>query len=605
MKITDIKVQNILGIRHADVPVAHPVVLFAAPNGNGKSSLREAVSMALDHELMRRESATKRDLSALVHDGAKNGSVELHVAGREHALFAVLPQGKTPDEGEYAPSQAMRFVTQPETFAAIPDNDRRAFLFGLTGCRIRPAEVTELLTERGVDKPRARRVMPLLRAGFADAAEEAKAQAAESRGAWKVATGEAYGDVKGGKWVAKKPEGDVPTAEALQELRDMVAATSQAQRDADAELSMLNALVGQAERRALRIAELETLAGQVDRFAAKVAADEGMREEARATLASATEAATGEPQRDGLVHDLARGLTAVLAACKVPTDLHSAAGHALAAYVAEHGALPDVSAEPVVGAIQRLPALREAFALMERSVTNAREHYRRATDAAAELRALRSATEGEADAADRVPAARARVAELAGSKAKSERDLAAADALVNQAANANRLTQTAATHHAEVQAWSRIAELLAPSGIPAELLAKGMAPFNERLAQASQDTGWPQVVVHQDMRITYGMRPYRLICESEKWRCDAMLAEAVSYVSGLRLILLDRFDVLDLSGRSELIGWLEVLASNEEVETALIFGTLKAIPTGLPPTIQTEWINAGTVGIVNTELASA
>lgn len=132
-----------------------------------------------------------------------------------------------------------------------------------------------------------------------------------------------------------------------------------------------------------------------------------------------------------------------------------------------------------------------------------------------------------------------------------------------------------------------------------------MAPFNERLQQSAADTGWPQVVVHQDMRITYGMRSYRLLCESEKWRCDAMLAEAVSHVSGLRLLLLDRFDVLDLPGRSDLIGWLDTLAANGEIDTAVVFGTLKALPSGLPDTVQTEWISAGNVGIVNAEWPEA
>jgi hypothetical protein len=39
-----------------------------------------------------------------------------------------------------------------------------------------------------------------------------------------------------------------------------------------------------------------------------------------------------------------------------------------------------------------------------------------------------------------------------------------------------------------------------------------------------------------------------------------MLAEAISFQSGLRLLVLDRFDVLDAQGRSDLLAWLDVLA---------------------------------------------
>ena len=61
-----------------------------------------------------------------------------------------------------------------------------------------------------------------------------------------------------------------------------------------------------------------------------------------------------------------------------------------------------------------------------------------------------------------------------------------------------------------------------------------------------------------------GGRAYQLRSESEKWRADAMLAEAISFVSGLGFIALDGFDVLDGAGRSQLIGWLVTLAENCE-----------------------------------------
>jgi hypothetical protein len=38
------------------------------------------------------------------------------------------------------------------------------------------------------------------------------------------------------------------------------------------------------------------------------------------------------------------------------------------------------------------------------------------------------------------------------------------------------------------------------------------------------------------------------------------------------------------------------MAAENEIETALIFGTLKALPAGLPETVQAHWIENGVVG---------
>jgi DNA-binding transcriptional LysR family regulator len=154
-------------------------------------------------------------------------------------------------------------------------------------------------------------------------------------------------------------------------------------------------------------------------------------------------------------------------------------------------------------------------------------------------------------------------------------------------------TKRAAEHAADVLAWDAIAEQLSPSGIPGDLLREALGPIQERLAQHAADTSWPQVRIHDDMRITAGERDYRLLSESERWRCDAMLAEAITHLSGCRLLVLDRMDVLDLRGRSDLLGWLDTLADLGEIDTALVFATLKAEPTQLPAHCAAHWINSG------------
>ena len=64
----------------------------------------------------------------------------------------------------------------------------------------------------------------------------------------------------------------------------------------------------------------------------------------------------------------------------------------------------------------------------------------------------------------------------------------------------------------------------------------------------------------------------------------------------MKLLVLDRFDVLDLKGREDLLYWLDAMAEDGEIDTALVFGTLKALPAQLPETIGAVWIDNGAAG---------
>ena len=61
-------------------------------------------------------------------------------------------------------------------------------------------------------------------------------------------------------------------------------------------------------------------------------------------------------------------------------------------------------------------------------------------------------------------------------------------------------------------------------------------------------------------------------------------------------MVLDRFDVLDLKGREDLLYWLDGMATDGEIEAALVFGTLKALPALNFATIEAHWIDNGAAG---------
>ena len=160
---------------------------------------------------------------------------------------------------------------------------------------------------------------------------------------------------------------------------------------------------------------------------------------------------------------------------------------------------------------------------------------------------------------------------------------------------AKQKTADAARHHADVEAWESIADALSPNGIPAELLSEALTPMNDALAGHAESARWPRVAIESEMEITADGRAYGLLSESEQWRCDAMLAAAIAQLSDVRLLVLDRFDVLDVASRGDLVIWLDDLAVAGDIDTALIFGTLKTLPSNLPSTIDAHWLHAGRV----------
>ncbi len=99
--------------------------------------------------------------------------------------------------------------------------------------------------------------------------------------------------------------------------------------------------------------------------------------------------------------------------------------------------------------------------------------------------------------------------------------------------------------------------------------------MNELLQRLSGTAGWSPVQISADIDVTFGGRLYGLLSESERRRCDATLALAIATISGLRLALLDRLDVLDLPSRSQALTLLRAVTMDKEIDSVIVAGTLK------------------------------
>ncbi len=589
MKITHIETENFLGMRRASIDVRTPVVLFGGKNFSGKSSLQESVRMALTGETVRVDK--KKDYGSLVSDGEKSGYVEVSVesGGTAGSVTVVLPKGNTSAVSYIAP-HALTYVLDAQRFASLDGKARRAFLFGLCGVKTDMGAVTAKLIERGCSKTKVDRVAPLLRGGFDGASVEAKSNATSSKGAWRALTGETYGSEKAKTWKAPVPSFDAAAAATLAtELKHCDTALEAWQQS-------IGKLQAEEQRREALRKKLPTLVEAADRVVrarVKLGVDETELKRLDDEIAKA-EAAAGTGPRQGLVHELAAGLA--WAICFAPTDVspqYEDADKALGLYEAAHGKL-DAAPGGNPEAASRLGALKPARSTCASAVANDHRDIEAATRAGAEVDTIKAdlATEFDEKA---LADARQQSEELKRTRIALVAKADAHKAAKTQADAADKKTKDAASHHVDVQQWDAIGDALAPDGIPGELLAAALEPINDRLAQSALDAEWPRVEITADMEIRTALheRHFNLLSESERWRCDAMIAEAISNLSGLKLLVLDRGDVLDSVGRQDLFAWLDVLVANREVDTALVFMTLKQPPMALPESVQVIWIENG------------
>lgn len=558
MKVSNIVIDSVLGISHVDVALPTPCTLFSGENGAGKSSIYHAVRMALTHDIQRAE--LKREYKSIVKEGAKTGTIAIRV---DDGMASIeLPTGD-PEGWAALNKDLVRAVIDSQKFVKMEDADRRKFLFSLAGLKLNPDTICERMTEKGCAPECIKEIKPMLPAGFENSHKEAQRKATEARGGWKAITNETYGDKKGAAWKAtaellteaEAAEGHELETELIAIERQLAAAHERL-GGAQSEQRAVNEYAGKltdAKTRAATFAEHDSLWQKADaelkKWTDKVAKLSG--------------AATTYPCPDC-------GTVLILAGDKLQ--------HAPAA--AQH----DPS------------ALHEAqnAAAVTTKVRDRHKANRDAADAAAkELDALEK---NKPVPPKHAPDAIQETVNSLTTDMRSKRERKKAIDDKNAGAEQSTVkTKRAAEYHHVVQEWSKIVGALAPEGIPAEILAEGLKPINSRLRDTAIATDWAQVVIGADMQITADGRPWRLISGSEQWRVGAMICEAISHLSKLKLLMLDEVDVLLPAHRVELILWLDTLAQRGEIDTAMLFMAAKAMPKGLPGSFTVQWVEGGKI----------
>jgi nicotinamidase-related amidase len=581
MRITQIEVENVLKLRHVSIEVSQAIVWISGENGQGKSSLAEVMKHTLANRVTRggekdADQLKKNEFINFVHWGEKLGAVRIGFEGGSATL--TLPKGtRTFSMDDLSMRQmqsmqaAMPYVMDPERFARVTADERRTYLFELTKVDTSAKAVSQRLLAKGHAEERVKMVAPLVAASFGEACDEAKAKARDAKAAWKVLTGETWGSEKAPEWKAVAPafsDDDIATATALVEQK------TAEYGEANQALGVLNEKARAYNAAAEQRESLTLKAARIDSIKAKLATDEAELANWTKKVAETLALAEGGKAKTALV----------CPHCAALTEMQDGK---LVEFV-------QISKVADAEAIAKLPEYRKALATMETSVVNDKRDLSNAENAAASLAALGDMERpGTAD----LDAARAAVERITGEGKAARSQLDAAQALKAASESAEQKTADALAHHESVAAWLAIAEALSPTGIPAELMADALTPFNTRLRASAEAAFWPVAQIETDMSLTVNGKPHHIESESYQWRANALFTEAISHFSGARLMCLDRYDVLVGQGRGDLIDWLQEIVTRGEIDTVIVMGSATSMPSGLPEAFQTEWISDGCIGV--------
>ncbi|WP_225010520.1 AAA family ATPase [Pseudomonas aeruginosa] len=569
MRITKLEITNFQGLRHAALDVSAPVLLVAGHNGAGKSSLLDAIAMAFNGQP--RRVSLKKEMDKLVTEGAKKGEARvewLDAAYEVQVCGVALPTGKG---SPLTDSPFLPYVLDASRFAALDAKDRRRVLFDLTGASASPAEVGKRVEAKGLDLALFEKVKPLLRSGFPAAVEQAKAYASEARGTWKAITGENYGSEKAVDWAPELVATvvtDDQVAEAGKNLQLLEDDLAEAQQALGASKQARQA----ADGRAQRIAKLRELVDLEPRRRNKLTTDEQNQDEWSEKVMAAELASAGSVPHQPLTCPHCQGAVDLQAGTLV---VHQP---------------PEQIAD--AEAARRLPEYREYLASAQRAVANSQRDLDECLAAAEQIKAL-EAESADAPSAEAIANGEQAINELRQTRDASRAKLVALQEALEAAAQREASIAKAQAAHQDVVAWTGMADALSPTGIPAEILADAIGPVNDTLQRLSGTAGWSPVQISADIDVTFGGRLYGLLSESERWRCDTTIALAIATISGLRLVLLDRLDVLDLPSRNQAIALMRAMTSDREIDSVVVAGTLKEPMAKTPAWLQAVWIDSG------------
>lgn len=575
MKISRLEISNVLAISRADIDIPTPILMVVGSNEAGKSSLADAISMAMLGVPSRVKH--KKDLGQLLHDDSKKGRVTL-MDGDEVLGQYLLPKGEH-TAAEIPNLDLLPYLLRPRSFADLDLKERRGFLFKLTKQKNSIQKTAEMMLARGCRPDLVEEIKPMLRSGFPEASKSAAENATAAKQQFKGLTGDNWGSIQSEGWELHIPDApDMPDV-SPEAINKEIAEYTKVSGWVEAgilHIAKLENNVELAKTFNARKAELEEAAGLLKRAQAKLETDRESLEELEKSF-KVTQAKLAEAQA---------GVVPVKCpCCDAELTIKGQTLEKFAGLKADTKATSDLALN--------LTKTRNAIDMMKRAIENDIAAVTTATNAGKDLDAHIEAGVPVVKAGE-IEDAQAKQDELREFLTKQRIKVEAMKLRQELLATAEETNKKAAQHHLNVMDWLKVSEALAPNGIPADILATAIKPVNDSLAILSRLAGWKKVAITEDMELTAAGRVYGLMSESAQWRIDTLVACAIAQISGLKFVLVDRWDVLDVTGRGQCVALLRELCAMGGLDQAIICGTLKTKPKD-SDTITVKWFENGQV----------
>ena len=134
--------------------------------------------------------------------------------------------------------------------------------------------------------------------------------------------------------------------------------------------------------------------------------------------------------------------------------------------------------------------------------------------------------------------------------------LATAEQAVEDAREVVRLVAAefnAGKLHETIVRYTEIAKALGPEGVRAKMMEDGLRTLNAGLVAIASEAGWPAITVGSGTSSVFvGDRPVALCSESERWRAQTAIQLTLGAITGSKVVVLDRADLLDGTNRQGL-----------------------------------------------------
>lgn len=504
-------IRNVLGVESASFEIA-AIALIGGHNGAGKSSVLEALAAVARGNHHARGVTTKKDAGRLVRDGAPGGFAQVET--ESSAQRVTWPDALVQTRGEPL-FLGTALGIGAVRFAQLDAAERAVELGVRLDLRPTKADLAAYAALKDSEPETIDAVWAMIEEqGWDPAWKSARAKATKLTGRWEQVASTRWGSSKAAQWrPAQLDEAGTYTADGAQ--AQVAAAKARLE-----ELIASGAVEDEATARAKRTAE---------QLAPARAREEALRAR-HATIDAAIEAEREKLRKIGPLRVAVH--TYPCPHCERPVELHR---DEPTAPMVLRAPPPEVSRDALKKHRLEAQAIEHGIAKLERELLDVQ---REEQDALVAMRAAEAAAKMLAEIEDRP-------------KVTMEQ-IAAARAEVATAEAVQRAVQdwkAASQIYEEWQLTQPIIEALSPEGVRASKFRDGLAALREELSDLCATAGFAPVSIEDDASITMGRRPYDLLSESERWRCDLILTLAFARRERAPFVLVDRADVLHPQAR--------------------------------------------------------